>query len=294
MTVPDPASDAVVELTCAGRRVASYVWRPALAAKLSPRPYLHPVRTLGGTVVTELMPEDHPHHLGVSVAVPDVGGRNFWGGRTFVRGRGPTWLDNHGTQRHLGWTRRGDDGFAETLLWVGPDDTPLLWEERTVATRLLGADAPDCWALDLGFTLTNVSGVPLAIGSPATNGRPGAGYGGFFWRAPRASRDLRAFTCDAAGEDAVHGSRSAWLALSGTGPDDRGWTLVFVAADTGTRDDPWFVRVRDYPGVGSSLAWDRPLPVAPDRAVTRRIVTVVADGALPRDRVRSLASQVTA
>lgn len=92
---PDPPSPPEVVLRCAGRPVARYVLRPAPAPRLAPRPYLHPVSTLAGTPVTELMPEDHVHHLGAGVAVPDVAGRNFWGGRTFVAGRGPTELDDH-------------------------------------------------------------------------------------------------------------------------------------------------------------------------------------------------------
>jgi hypothetical protein len=99
-------------LACGDTRVGSYVHRPALAARLSPRPYLHPLTTLGGATVTELMPADHRHHLGVGVAVPDVAGRNFWGGRTFVRDQGPTELDNHGQQRHLRFTRSAADGFT--------------------------------------------------------------------------------------------------------------------------------------------------------------------------------------
>jgi hypothetical protein len=57
--------------------VAEYRTNPALLITESPRPYLHPVRTLGGAVVTELHPEDHPHHMGVSVSITDVSGRTF-------------------------------------------------------------------------------------------------------------------------------------------------------------------------------------------------------------------------
>src|SRR2546430_10051279 len=41
--------------------VARYRWRPELAATVAPRPYLHPVRTLGGVVVSESGPADHLH-----------------------------------------------------------------------------------------------------------------------------------------------------------------------------------------------------------------------------------------
>ncbi|QNA71167.1 oxidoreductase [Streptomyces sp. So13.3] len=265
-------------LRCGGRVVGRYVHRPELEQELSPRPYLHPVRTLGGVAVTELMPEDHRHHLGVSVAVPDVEGRNFWGGRTFVRGRGPTGLDNHGVQRHGGWLRRTAAGFAEELSWTA-DDRELLYERRTVGVRQIDDTA---WVLDFAFMLTNTTGRPLSIGSPTTNGRPGAGYGGFFWRAPKNGRLPRVFSADADGEEAVHGRPADWLALAG---DD--WTLVFSGPD------PWFVRTDEYPGVGSSLAARGRLTMPAAATVTRRIVTGIADGRLGRDEAAALARAMT-
>jgi hypothetical protein len=54
--------------------VAGYAWRPDVPVALAARPYLHPVRTLAGVPVTELTPVSHPHHLGVSVAVAEIGG----------------------------------------------------------------------------------------------------------------------------------------------------------------------------------------------------------------------------
>ncbi|WSQ08209.1 PmoA family protein [Streptomyces sp. NBC_01231] len=266
-------------LRVAGRPVGRYVTRPELPARLSPRPYLHPVTTLAGTAVTELSPADHTHHLGVGVAVPDVEGINFWGGRTYVRDQGPTELDNHGVQRHTSFQLRDPDGFVEELRWVAPGGE-LLRERRTVAATELTDSA---WALDFTFSLTNVTPGPLSIGSPATNGRPGAAYGGYFWRARKESEAPRVFTAGTEGEAEIHGTRADWLALAGST-----WTLVFAGATEQTRRDPWFVRTAEYPGVGSSLAFDERLPIEPGDTVVRRIVTVVADGRLDRDGAAAL------
>ncbi|MFD8077024.1 PmoA family protein [Streptomyces sp. NPDC059718] len=270
-------------LRAAGRTVGRYVHHPELPGRLAPRPYLHPLTTLAGVPVTEFMPGDHLHHLGVSVAVPDVDGRNFWGGRTYVRDRGPAELDDHGVQEHLGLLRGGPDGFTEELSWR-TGDRELLRERRTVTARALGEG---CWALDVTFALANPGDRELTLGSPATNGRPGAGYGGFFWRAPAEPERARVFTAGAEGEEAVHGRAADWLALSG-----EGWTLVFAGATAGTRRDPWFVRTAEYPGVGSSLAWARRLPVPAGGTVTRRIVTAVADGSLGPAQAGALARRL--
>ncbi|WP_353941802.1 PmoA family protein [Streptomyces sp. HUAS MG91] len=284
---------APLTLHCAGRPVARYEVRADLGRRSAPRPFLHPVTTLAGTPVTEYAPADHPHHLGAGVAVPDVDGHNFWGGRTYVRGQGPTALDNHGEQRHRAFEPRCPDGrvedldrIVEDLDWIVGDldrnaeARLLLRERRTVAVTRL---ADDAWALDLTFALTNPGREPVIVGSPATNGRPGAGYGGFFWRAPKESAVPSVRTPDAEGEEAVHGRPADWLALTGDG-----WTLVFAGATAETRRDPWFVRTAEYPGVGSSLAARERLPIAPGDTVVRRIVTVVADGRPDRERTVAL------
>ncbi|MEU6843196.1 PmoA family protein [Streptomyces sp. NPDC046716] len=270
---------APLTLHCAGRPVARYEVHADLGRRSAPRPFLHPVTTLAGIPVTEYAPADHPHHLGVGVAVPDVDGHNFWGGRTYVRGRGPTELDNHGEQRHREFKLRDPDGCVEDLDWIA-DTRVLLRERRTVAATRL---ADDAWALDLTFALTNPGHEPVTVGSPATNGRSGAAYGGFFWRAPKESAPPTVRTAGAEGEDAVHGRPADWLALTGDG-----WTLVFAGATAGTRRDPWFVRTAEYPGVGSSLAAEERLPIAPGDTAVRRIVTVVADGRLDRERTAAL------
>ncbi|MUL44148.1 oxidoreductase [Streptomonospora sp. PA3] len=259
-------------LRCRGAVVAEWNSGAGVEPRLSPRPYLHPVRTLAGTVVTEVRPEDHLHHLGAGVAVPDVNGSSFWGGTTFVRDRGPVLLDNHGRQEHRGWEAVEDGRLAERLAWLGRDGAELLSEVRETAAWELGAEA---WALDLRTRLL-AGPHALEVNSPATKGRPGAGYGGFFWRAPKHVEPPRVVGPGAEGEDALHGSRVPWLALQGTADSGARWSLVFAAA--GALADPWFVRAAEYPGVGGALAWRRPLHIPARTAVERRVVTLVADG----------------
>jgi hypothetical protein len=194
------------------------------------------------------------------------------------------------------------------LRWTTIDGAHLLSERRDVSCDLLDSGA---WALTFAFTLTNATAGDLVIRSPAAHGRTGAGYGGFFWRAPRVPRApqapqaprapqaLRASRASSGGGsfrvaagsgdrvEVVHGSRSPWVSL--ICPQ---WTLVFVAATPRTREDPWFVRTRDYLGVGSALAWDQPLTLRPGADLTRRIVTVVADGALTPERAAAYAATI--
>jgi hypothetical protein len=282
------AEPAVLRL--GGRPVAEYVWRPELPAAVSPRPFLHPVRTLGGTVVTELMPTSHRHHLGASIAVADVDGNNFWGSRTFVPGHGPAWLNNHGVQEHVRWGRRTPTALSHSLRWLSVDGAPVLTERRSWSARAVGSDV---WALTCEFALTGDTGRPVRIQSPAGAGRVGAGFGGFFWVAPFGAGGCRISAAAGDSTEDVHGSRCSWLAVSAPVDEQRWWTLVFVAGSPETRDDRWFLRTRDYIGVGSALSWDEPLLLGPGDTVARRVVVLVADGALTRERAAGLAAEFT-
>ncbi|HEY0000540.1 MAG TPA: PmoA family protein [Actinoplanes sp.] len=276
---------ASVALSCAGREVARYVWDPQLPTDVSPRPYLHPVTTLAGTTVTGFMPADHLHHLGASIAIPVLNDANFWGGRTYVAGHGSVRLDNHGRQEHASWLHRSGDRIGQELCWTDQDGKALAREERT----LIASQVSDTsWMLGVGFTLTSTDGGPLTIDSPGSRGRPGAGYGGFFWRAPAGLNQVRAFGRDDDGD--VHGSRQPWVVLTGASPDAPAWTLVFWAG--GGDADPWFVRAEDYGAVCSSLAWDRPLVIPAGSVFTRRLGVLIADG--PPDPTTMAAAETAA
>lgn len=265
----------LAELRVEDHVVATYADGSDLDGVLAPRPHLHPVRTLGGRPVTDAVPADHRWHLGVSVALQDVDGANFWGGRTYLRGQGYTWRADHGRIVHAGFDAVDDGGFVEPLTWTGPDCTALLAERRSVRARA----AAGGWELGLTTELSNATDRTLRLGSPATNGRTGAGYGGLFWRLPPASAP-RVRTADAHGEDAVHGSTAPWLVWTEHGSDP--FALALAGADDATRADPWFVRVEGYPGLGSQLAAEHPVAVPAGGVVARGLRVLVADGVLDR------------
>lgn len=270
---PEPA-----HLTVAGQRVASYADGTGVDPQLSPRPYLHPVATLGGTAVSDAGPEDHAHHLGVSLALPDVNGSSFWGGRTFVRDRGSVLLDNHGVQRRDGFDW-ADGRIAEALTWVGGSGVALATERRELRARAVSGG----WALDWTSVITALD--DLEIGSPATNGRAGAGYGGIFWRFPFAAATVFSEAGD--GEQAVHGAVSPWLAIVDR-PAGSGSVLLVQHGAA-----PWFVRVEEYVGAGPAVAWDTPRAVPRGGELRLGLTALVLDRVIEnaddaRELVRAL------
>jgi predicted dehydrogenase len=277
----------VQTLAVDGCPVAEYQDGSRIQAVSSPRPYLHPVRTLAGTVVTDHQPLDHVWHLGVGVALQDVDGANFWGGRTYTRAAGEyIWRPDHGSIVRTGEQAKRDGELAETLTWNGPDGAPVLTEQRTWTWAAVG---PSAWRLTLEFALSPAGDQPVSLGSPGSNGREAGGYGGFFWRLPECS-GATVWAPGAAGEtltgeSALHGTVTPWLAWSGTFAGGAA-TLVFVASEVST--DPWFVRVDGYPGVGQSLAWDAPVIAEPGKPVRRNVTVFIADGLLSTEDIQTL------
>ena len=275
-----PVLEPVADLRVGGDVVARLVVPRGLDATLSPRPFLHEVRTRGGAVVTAWRPADHPWHLGAGVAVPDVGGVNFWGGRSYRRGRGYVWLDDHGRVELRRLVPGDGSGPVAELDWIAPDGRTRLRERRRTGARPVDPDdGARGWVLRLESELVNATPHPLELGSPATHGRAGGGYGGFFWRLPPFDA-VTVRTEDGEGEAAVHGRPADWLLLTGVLRSGPAVTLIFRGADAVTRRDPWFVRLEGYPGVGSALAAERPVPLAPGELLHRAVDVVLVDGVL--------------
>jgi len=260
-----------------------YVFRPHDAPVESPRPYFHPLRTLDGDEVTIFRPHDHVWHKGLAFSLPNVGALNLWGGRTYVRGQGYTQLPNNGTMRH----RAFDDGLsmqddrvtlAERLDWLTQQGETWFTEHRDLLIAL--APAQRAWVLRFGTRFVNVSGDTVVLGSPATQGRDDAGYGGLFWRGPRSFTGGDVYTPDGHGGDDLMGVRAPWLAFTGThdGHGRRSTVVMVDAPDNPTHPTRWFVRSTPWAGVCPAPFFDTELPVAPGEAVSLRYAVVVADG----------------
>ncbi|WP_022872774.1 DUF6807 family protein [Nesterenkonia alba] len=321
---PATSGELAVSTDSARRVVAALRTGEDISPTDSPRPFLDEVRTLGGVIVSDQQPLDHTWHLGVGVALQDVNGNNFWGGRTYTRDAGRyIWRADHGrittVTENLEPTEAGET-LVQQLEWIDATGQPILREERTVATSPSDtsgdrATPQQAWALDFSFALTPARDEPVSLGSPGSNGRVRGGYGGFFWRLP-AVEDALILTADAEGEEAVHGSLTDWLAISGEFtplPSRHGAggpaTLLFLRGDglglgtarrttdelaAGTdaasgNPDPWFVRYSGYPGIGMSLAWDTAVVTQPGETVQRSVRVLVADGRMSAEQITAWA-----
>lgn len=266
-----------------------YVYRPDDPQLESPRPYFHPVRTLRGDVVTVYRPHDHVWHKGIALSLPHLGTENFWGGPTFRDGR-YVQARNDGVMRHDGFDLAvaKDDvvRLDERLSWVTESgQTPVTERRRIAAAPLSSGDGPDdggapAWLLAFETTMTNVSGAGIPIGSPTTEGRPNAGYGGLFWRGPRSFTGGTVVTPGGTGGDELMGARGPWLAFAGR-HDGHGRTSTLVFRDSPANfsyPSQWFVRSTPFACVCPAPFFDTVHAFAAGAALTLRYDIAVADG----------------
>jgi LacI family transcriptional regulator len=238
----------------------------------APRPYFHPVRSLAGTVLTAVAPADHPHHLGLSIAFSDLNGTNFWGGSTYMPGRGPVVLPNHGRQLMEAWTEDGGQQTA-SVLWQSEHGKPVAEERRTVAC--FPHPARGTWCLSLTSVMVPACGVgTLEVSSSAVKGRAGAGYGGIFWRFPADGADPDVFSAAGRGAGAAHGSGSPWLSLSVS----TGGAQAAVVMAQGGPVRPWFIRTEGYVGAGPAVAWSEKAVADAAHPLRQSLHAVIHDG----------------
>ncbi|MFB7893982.1 PmoA family protein [Microbacterium sp. NPDC056044] len=259
----------------------TYVYQPTTDPLESPKPYLHPIRTRRGDVVSLFRPHDHVWHKGIAWALPVVNDENFWGGPTYVHGQFYVQLPNNGIQQHDGALEleAGERAtVAHGLRWITEAGDVLFTEERALTAEIVSDTA---WALTFDTQLTNVSGAPIAIGSPTTKGRENAGYGGLFWRGPRSFTDgtLVAPGASGAGDD-VRGARFEWMGFVGRHDDVDATSLVLMLDDSANPYHPpqWFARSEEFAALNPAPFFSEELVVAPGETARFRYAVGIADG----------------
>lgn len=282
-------------LTVSDTVLAEYVHRPTDVRLESPRPYLSPIRTLGGEVVSLFRPHDHVWHKGIAWSLPVVGDENFWGGPTFVSGEGYVQLPNNGEQWHRSFDTLGADAstdaparVTETLDWVTQDGRRLFEEQRTIAATVLDEDS---WLLGFETRMRNVSDRAIPIGSPTTRGRENAGYGGLFWRGPRSFTGGDVLAPGVTGGDELRGIRAPWMGFSGRHDGSGAVSTIVMVDDPGNLQHPpqWFARSQEFACLCPAPFFSEEHEIEPGDTMVLRYGVVVADGASDPDRAARLA-----
>lgn len=190
------------------------------------RPFIHPLTTPAGHVLSREAPADHPWHHGLWFTIKFVNGENYW-----------EELPPFGVLRHDGRPEvtAGADGslaLEGTVTWDRPDGgaTVIAERRRLTHTPLAPEDGGDGYAIDLDTTLVPAIDVRLDRTEFTTWG----GYGGLTLRGPADLVDTRLLLADGTTHDRLLGHPSPWCDLAGT-------------ASAGGRAGPAGVALFDHP-----------------------------------------------
>jgi hypothetical protein len=273
--------DTAVTVLDGGTELCRYVYRPDTPLLESPKPYISPLRTRAGRLVSLFRPWDHVWHKGIAWSLPVIDDENFWGGPTYVHGRFYVQMDNNGTQRHREPIRASgaadSAAISHGLDWITQSGERIFSEERALGVTVLSADA---WALTFDTAMTNTTDRDIAIGSPTTRGRENAGYGGLFWRGPRSFTSGTLVSPGGMGGDELRGQRHEWMAFAGRHDEDDAASIV-VMVDHGENPyhpPQWFARSQEFACLNPAPFFSEEVIVPAGQTVRFRYGVGIAEG----------------
>lgn len=275
----------------------------------APRPFVHPLTTPAGAILSVEAPADHPWHHALWFTIKYVNDENFW--------------EEFGEFGLLRTTSVAEDAgtTTATLEWVAPDgESVRLRETRTL--RATGIDT-DSYAIDWTEELT----VPVETVLDRTPFTTWGGYGGLTLRGAPTWTDTVLRLDEGADRDRTLGERSRWLAIDGkvapepersegeprrsvpprTGSSRPSGVAEMAAGvvildhpDNVRAPSPWYGSTRaDTYGEGwanfvnAAFLWDEPLPLAAGETLALRYRVLVHDGVWDRDRIEAEAERWT-
>ncbi len=239
--------DDQIDVLIGGRPFTTYYFGPE-----SPKPYLHPLRSAQGTIVTRGYPmvknipgesHDHPHHRAMFFAHGDINGIDFWGegelnkAAQTVKGFYYSSEDlpkGRTVFRRLEGIHNGPDSSAIRALFdlVGPDGKAI--GEEIQAYTFRGDESTR--TIDCEFTITADHG-PIKIGDTKE--------GTFAIRVAKALENPNVHMLNSegkTGEKEIWGKRANWVDYSGTVAGEKLGVAIFDSPSNSKHPTYWHAR----------------------------------------------------
>lgn len=252
----------------------------------APRPYVHPLTTPAGAVLSVEAPGDHPWHHALWFTIKFVNGENFW-----------EEYDEFGTLRTVAVSEPAPGTTRAEIDWIAPDgESVRVREGRTIRA---GTVDPDSYLVDW----TEELAVPVETVLDRTPFTTWGGYGGLTLRGAPTWTDTVITLDDGVPRERTLGERSRWLSIEGIAPrgDDplggaeaMAGVVMLDHPDNVRAPSPWYASTRaDTYGdgwanfVNAAFLWDEPLRVGPEEPLTLRYRVLVHDGTWPVERIEA-------
>ncbi len=279
-----------VSLLFGGEALATY----SFANRDGAKPFIHPLRTVGGVPLTAFQPSDHVWHRGVWFAWKYINGVNYWEEE-------PVEIDGVSRSLSEGRTRVTEaetvtfgSGCAEVTTWidyVSPDGDEVMQERRLV--RLCPPQSYGDFIIDWEHAFT-VGAEPVSLSAtPVTSDTPWGGYAGLGCRTARSLRDFRILNSEGIAGEQANGAKARWVDLSGVADGGAGLAAGIALLDhPGNPRHPSpnyvFFDTAQFGYINLSLVRDEPLDLPAEGKLNLKYRAVIHDGwpvksALERD-----------
>jgi hypothetical protein len=252
-----------LELRNGGRTV----WRACFDPK-DPKPFVHPLATVDGEVLTAFRPADHVWHHGLWFSWKYINGLNYWE-------ENPKTGQSQGRTELTAADAAARPDYSATLtqqLSYHPPGKPALMTERR--TLVFGKpDASGGYAIDwTGEFAVGAEPVVLDRTPPPTQGGPGwGGYAGLSLRFPPGIKGWSFTTSEGIATAAEgHGKPAKWVDFSSPAA---GVTIIDLPANP-RHPAPWYLS-DSLPFFGPSPLFSEPMKLAAGERFTLRYRVVV-------------------
>ncbi len=226
----------------------------------APKPYLHPLRSASGKIVTRGFPMEKiagesttdQHHRGVWLGYRDVNGYDFWQNEFSYENK----MAGKVVTRGIDDVKSGKDrgSFRGTFAWLSPSGEPLLEEVRTMvfrgdaALRIVDADITLKALVDTTFGDAKDGAFSIRLAEPLTEKNSGTIVNSEGGR----------------GMDQTWGKAASWVDYSGELNGEKISVVLFEHPDSFHHPSRWHVRDYGLLAVNpfGSNAFDKQAPVS--------------------------------
>jgi type 1 glutamine amidotransferase/HEAT repeat protein len=255
------------------------VWRLNYDPKKG-KPYIHPLATVDGSVLTWNRPPDHVWHRALWFSWKTINKLNYWEENRQGLSQGRTEIKS--TKITLG---KNYSASVEMVISYHPPQKPeVLAEKRTIVFS--SPTAIGRYRIDWTSVFTATGGDVLLDRTPIKGEKGGKGWGGYAGLSIRMAKETRGWRIlDSKGRQAekIHGQPDAvWVDASGktTGGQQAGVAMFDHPSNT-RHPSPWYI-AKGMPYFSPALLYNKPLTLKKAESLTLKYRVLVHPG--PADK----------
>jgi hypothetical protein len=268
----EPTSPSTIEIAHTPGTAVDLRDRGAAAPRLhyayagAPKPYIHPLLTPSGLLLTNYEPHDHVWHRGLWFTIKFVNEENFW------EEQAPFGTQETEPYPEVTALPDGSVAIRSALRWRRPGGDEAMREQRAVTWRRL----EDAEVIDWETQLTALRDTLLDRTPYTTWG----GYGGLTFRGTRGLDRTRFLTPDGE-QERMRGERAPWCDLSGRldGGPDRAAGVCFLDHPSNPRHPtPFYGHPPSVNFLNAAFLFHEPMRLAEGETLRMRLRVLVHDG----------------